>query len=355
MIAASHWAVRFGTPDQSNNNREKESMKIETRGNIGWIAAGLLAGGALLLASGCSSATSPPSSPASAQVSGEPGQGQPLYASDEDALNAMITAVKAQDHEQVHLILGPAWKELVSGDKVEDGNAFNEFAQRAAERTRLQKQDDTTSIIYVGNDDWPLPIPLTKTPDGKWFFDTEAGKTEILARRIGENELDTIDTCRTYVQAQREYAGKDRDGSGVHKYAQRIISTPGNMDGLYWSATPGQEQSPLGHLFAAAATEGYRQTTGHPRQPYHGYHFRVLKQQGAAAPGGEQDYVIDGNMTAGFALVAFPVDYESSGIMTFIINQQGDVYQKDLGPDTTQLARQMTEYNPDSSWTFVKD
>lgn len=176
MIAASHWAVRFGTPDQSNNNREKESMKIETRGNIGWIAAGLLAGGALLLASGCSSATSPPSSPASAQVSGEPGQGQPLYASDEDALNAMITAVKAQDHEQVHLILGPAWKELVSGDKVEDGNAFNEFAQRAAERTRLQKQDDTTSIIYVGNDDWPLPIPLTKTPDGKWFFDTEAGK-----------------------------------------------------------------------------------------------------------------------------------------------------------------------------------
>lgn len=157
------------------------------------------------------------------------------------------------------------------------------------------------------------------------------------------------------MQAQREYAGKDRDGSGVHKYAQRIISTPGNMDGLYWSATPGQEQSPLGHLFAAAATEGYRQTTGHPRQPYHGYHFRVLKQQGAAAPGGEQDYVIDGNMTAGFALVAFPVDYESSGIMTFIINQQGDVYQKDLGPDTTQLARQMTEYNPDSSWTFVKD
>jgi hypothetical protein len=341
-------------PDQSNKTREKESMKTGTRANIGWIAVGLLAGGALL-ASGCDSTTSPPAGPTSAQVSGEPGQGQPLYASDEDALYAMITAVKAQDHEQVHLILGPAWKELVSGDKVEDGNAFIEFSHRAAERMRLQKQDDTTSIIYVGNDDWPFPIPIAKTPNGKWFFDTEAGKTEILARRIGENELDTIQVCREYVQAQREYAGKDRDGSGVLKFAQRILSTPGNMDGLYWSATSGQEQSPFGRFFAVAATQGYEQTAGHPHEPYHGYHFRVLKQQGAAAPGGERDYVINGNMTGGFALVAFPVDYESSGIMTFVVNQQGDVYQKDLGPQTTELARQMTEYNPDSSWILVKD
>lgn len=330
-------------------------MKTGTRGNIGWIAAGLLAGGALLLASGCNSTTSPPTGPTSAQVKGEPGQGQPLYASDEDALNAMMTAVKAKDHDQVHVILGPAWKELVSGDKVEDANAFSEFAQRAAEHTRLQKQDDTTSIIYVGNDDWPLPIPIARTPDGKWFFDTEAGKTEILARRIGENELDTIQICREYVEAQREYFSKDRDGSGVPKYAQRILSTPGKMDGLYWDAAPGQEQSPFGHLFAAAATQGYGQTTGHPHEPYHGYHFRVLKRQGSAAPGGEQDYVINGDMTAGFALVAFPVDYESSGIMTFIVNKDGNVYQKDLGPHTTQLARQMMEYNPYASWTLVKD
>jgi hypothetical protein len=341
--------------DQSNNNREKESMKTPTRGKIGWIAAGLLAGSALMLASGCNCASSPPAGPASAQVSGEPGQGQPLYASDEDALNAMITAVKAQDHEQVHVILGPAWKELVSGDKVEDAGAFSEFAHRAAERTRLQKQDDATSIIYVGNDDWPFPIPIAKTLDGKWFFDTEAGKTEILARRIGENELDTIQVCRQYVDAQQEYAGKDRDGDGVLKFAQRILSTPGKMDGLYWNATPGHDQSPFAQLFAAAATQGYEQTTSHPRELYHGYHFRVLKRQGSAAPGGQFDYVINGNMTAGFALVAFPVDYESSGIMTFIVNQQGNVYQKDLGPDTTKLARQMTEYNPDSSWTLVKD
>jgi hypothetical protein len=194
-----------------------------------------------------------------------------------------------------------------------------------------------------------------KTPDGKWFFDTEAGKTEILARRIGEDELDTIDVCRQYVQAQREYASKDRDGSDVLKFAQRILSTPGNMDGLYWSATPDQGQSPLGHFFAAAATQGYEQTAGHPHEPYHGYHFRVLKKQGSAAPGGTYDYVINGNMIAGFALVAFPADYESSGIMTFIVNQNGKVYQKDLGPNTTELARQMAEYNPEDSWTLVKD
>jgi hypothetical protein len=289
------------------------------------------------------------------QIADTPGEGQPLFASDDEAMSAMLTAVKDQDHEQVHTLLGPAWKELVSGDKVEDGNAFKEFAERAAERTRLQRQDDSTSIIYVGNDDWPLPIPIAKTSDGKWFFDTEAGKTEILARRIGANELETIDVCRKYVEAQREYASKDRDGSGVRKFAQRIISTPGNTDGLYWSATSDQEQSPLGLLFAAAATQGYDLAAGHSRQPYYGYRFRVLKQQGPAAPGGMCDYITNEGMTGGFALVAFPEDYESSGIMTFIVNQQGDVYQKDLGAETTKLARQMTEYNPDASWTLVKD
>ena len=331
-------------------------MKTGMRRNIGWIAVTLLTSGALLLASGCSSTpTSPPAPATLAEAPGVPGQGQPLFASDEEAFNAMIAAVKAHDHDKVHFILGPAWKELVSGDKVEDTNAFDEFAQRAAEKTRLQKQDDTTSILHVGNDDWPLPIPVAKTPDGKWFFDTEAGKTEILARRIGENELDTIQVCRAYVAAQREYAAKDRDGSEVLKFAQRIMSTPGKMDGLYWNATSGQEQSPFGHLFAEAAKEGYEKTTTHPHQPYHGYHFRVLKRQGPAAPGGKYDYVINGNMIAGFALVAFPEDYEASGIMTFIVSQQGKVYQKDLGSHTTALARKMTEYNPDSSWTLVKD
>lgn len=330
-------------------------MKTKIRGNSGWIAVALLAGGALLLTNGCSSTTSSPADATSVQTADMPGQGQPLFASDNEAMNAMLTAVKNQDHEQVHLFLGPAWKELVSGDKVEDGNAFKEFAQRAAERTRLQRQDDTTSIMYVGNDDWPFPIPIAKTSDGKWFFDTEAGKTEILARRIGANELETIDVCRKYIEAQCEYASEDRDGSGVRKFAQRIISTPGKTDGLYWNATSDQEQSPFGRLFAAAATQGYDLAASHPRRPYYGYRFRVLKQQGSAAPGGTSDYIINGDMTGGFALVAFPEDYESSGIMTFIVSQQGDVYQKDLGPNTTQLARQMTEYNPDASWTLVKD
>jgi Protein of unknown function (DUF2950) len=336
-----------------NNDRENKSMKIGAHGHIGWIIAGLLAGGTLLLTNGCTTNSPPPETPA--QTEGVPAQGQPLFDTDEAAMNAMLTAVKTQDHDQVHLLLGPAWKELVSGDKVEDANAFKEFAQRASEHTRLEKPNDSTSIIHVGNDDWPLPIPLTKTSDGKWFFDTEAGKTEILARRIGENELDTIEVCHEYVKAQHEYAGKDRDGSGVLKYAQRIASTPGKMDGLYWPATSDQEQSPFGPLYATAATQGYDQTTGHPRGPYNGYRFRVLKRQGWDAPGGKYDYVINGNMIAGFALVAFPADYGTSGIMTFIVNQQGKVYQKDLGPDSTKLARQMTEYNPDSSWTLVKD
>ena len=330
-------------------------MKIAARGNIRWIAAGLLAGWALLLANGCNIDTNPQPAPTLAQAAGAPGKGQPLFASDAEASKAMLAAVKAHDHEQVHLLLGPAWKELVSGDKVEDTNAFNEFVHRADERTRLQKQDATTSIVYVGNDDWPFPIPITKTAEGKWFFDTEAGKTEILTRRIGENELETILVCRAYVEAQREYAGKDRDGSDVLKFAQKIISTPGKMDGLFWSVTPGQEQSPFGHLFATAATQGYEQTTGRPHEAYHGYHFRVLMRQGAAAPGGKFDYVINGNMIAGFALVAYPADYEASGIMTFIVNQRGKVYQKDLGPRTTELGRHMTEYNPDSGWTLVKD
>jgi hypothetical protein len=330
-------------------------MKTGLLRNIGMMAVGLLSGAALLIGSACSTVDNSPTAPAVAQVSGVPGQGQPLYASDQEAVDAMLTAVKAHDHDQVHLILGPAWKELVSGDKVQDANAFDEFAQRAAERTRLQRQDDSTTVLYVGNDDWPFPIPITKTADGKWFFDTEAGKSEILARRIGENELSAIDLCREYVSAQREYASEDRDGSDVVKYAQRIMSTPGEKDGLYWNATDGEEQSPFGHLFAVAATQGYQLTTGHPREAYDGYHFRVLKQQGPAAPGGEYDYVINGNMVAGFALVAFPADYQSSGIMTFIVNQRGKVYQKDMGPDSAQWARQMTDYNPDSTWTLVKD
>jgi len=334
-------------------------MVNQKRAAIGWALLNILAGSALIGANGCTNTTdtAPPlqSAQTPEQAPGAPGVGQLTFANDDQAFQAMLAAVKAQDHDKVHQILGPAWKELISGDKVEDGNAFKEFAQHAAENSRLQKKNATTSVIYVGKDDWPFPIPIAQTTDGKWFFDTEAGKGEILARRIGANELNTIDVCRAYVEAQRQYASKDRDGSGVLKYSQKIVGTPGKEDGLYWSVNPGQEQSPLGPLMAQAASEGYEQTTGHPHEAYLGYHYRILKQQGPDAPGGKYGYVINGNMIAGFALVAFPADYGSSGIMTFIVSHQGKVYQKDLGPDTVNVARKMTEYNPDSSWTLVKD
>ncbi len=326
--------------------------------SIRWALINLLAGSAMLATAGCTNTTDAPplqSAQTPAQAPGAPGVGQLTFASDDEAMQTLLAAVKAQDHDKVHQMLGPAWKELLSGDKVEDGNAFKEFAKHAAESCRLQKKDATTSVIYVGKDDWPFPIPFSKTPEGKWFFDTQAGIGEILARRIGANELDTIDVCRAYVEAQRQYASKDRDGSGVMKYAQHCISTPGKQDGLYWPVNPGQEQSPLGPLMAQAESEGYEQPTGKPHEAYLGYHYRILKQQGPDAPGGKYDYVINGNMIAGFALVAFPADYGSSGIMTFIISHQGKLYQKDLGPDTVNIARKITEYNPDSSWTLVKD
>ena len=335
-------------------------MRNQRHSGIGRAIGSILAGAGLLGVAGCETANEPlppfvRSAQTPKQAPGAPGQGQQVFASDEEASKALLAAVKEQDHDRIHQMLGPAWKELVSGDKVEDSNAFKEFAQHAAEHSRIQKKDAATSVLFVGKDDWPFPIPIAQAPDGKWFFDTEAGKGEILARRIGANELDTIEVCRAYAQAQRQYGSKDRDGSGILKYAQRIMSTPGKMDGLFWSVAPGQEQSPFGPLMAQAAMEGYEQTTGHPHQPYHGYHFRVLKQQGAAAPGGKYDYIINGNMIAGFALIASPAEYQSSGVMTFIMSHQGSLYQKDLGPDTRGIARQVTEYNPDGSWTLVKD
>jgi hypothetical protein len=334
-------------------------MKSPTQQMIRWTLAGLLAGGGCsLFAGGCANLTSSPPAtmPATnqAQAPGEPGEGQPVFDTDADLVTVLLNAAKAQDQEQVRHLLGPAWKELISGDKVEDANAFKEFAGRAADGMRLEKADDSTTILHVGKDDWEFPIPLTRTAGGKWFLDSEAGKVEMLARRIGKNELEAIRICRLYVQAQREYFSEDHDGGGVVKYAQKILSTPGKKDGLYWSAPVDQEQSPFASLIAKVKLEGYLPIPGQ-HTSYHGYRYRVLKRQGSSAPGGKYEYVINGNMVAGFALVAFPTKYEASGIMTFIVNQNGKVYQKDLGPNATEIARHMTEYNPDSGWTVVTD
>jgi hypothetical protein len=300
-------------------------------------------------------ATQPPSEPA-AQLPTNPGTGQTTYASDDDASKALLAAVAADNHDQVHQILGPEWKDLLTGDNVQDANAFKEFAASAAEHNRLEKKDANTSILYVGTSEWPFPIPIVHDADGKWFFDTDAGKAEILARHIGADELGAIDTCRAYVRAQRAYFRTPHDDSDVVEYAQYILSKPGTQDGLYYPVAAGEKQSPFGPLVADAEFEGYPAPTDIARHtPYHGYHFRVLKEQGPAAPGGAYSYIINGHMVAGFALVAFPDKYGASGIMTFIVNQRGKVYQKDLGDTLTDQARHITQFNPDPSWTLVPE
>jgi len=287
---------------------------------------------------------------------GQAGVGQQQFDTDDLAAAALVTAAKAHDHDALDHIFGPSVTEFVTGDKVEDEKAFGHFVTNASAHLELEKKDANTSVIDIGKDNWPFPIPLTRLPDGKWFFDTEAGKQEILARRIGGNELETIKVCRAYVEAQREYASADRDGSGVLKYAQRLYSKNGK-DGLYWEAGPGEAESPFGPLVAQAALEDYtlgqKDSTG--PTPYHGYIYRTLKCQGPNAPGGKYHYVINGNMIAGFALVAGPTEYGVSGVMTFVISHQGKLYQKDLGPNTTDRVRSMKEYNPDSTWTLVTD
>ena len=297
-----------------------------------------------------------PVNAAATRPAGEPGVGQDRFDTDDKGAAALVAAVKAHDHAALDKIFGPSIKEFVTGDKVEDEKAFDKFVQDASEHLELEKKDGNTSVIDIGKDNWPFPIPLTRLPSGKWFFDTEAGAQEILDRRIGGNELETINVCHAYVEAQREYASADRDGSGVLKYAQHFISHNGK-DGLYWPAAPGEDESPFGPIIAQATEEGYapgKKDSASP-QPYYGYIYHILTRQGSAAPGGQYDYVINGNMIAGFALVAYPVDYGKSGIMTFIISHQGKLYQKDLGPKTADSARAMTEYNPDSSWTLVNE
>lgn len=222
----------------------------------------------------------------------------------------------------------------------------------------LVRVSDTRVILEVGDDLWPFPVPIVKK-DGGWFFDTDAGKDELLSRRVGKNELGTLSAMRACVDAQREYASDDRDGDGVLEYAQRLVSSAGKQDGLYWPRAFDSDESPLGPLMAFAQAEGYspelREVKEVERGPYHGYYFKILTRQGKHAPGGTYGYIINGNMIAGFAMVAWPAEYGTSGVMTFIVNQQGRVYQKDLGPKTARLASKMKLYDPEPSWTLSPD
>jgi hypothetical protein len=296
---------------------------------------------------------------------------QSSFSSPQDGLQALVSAAKAKDRDALAKIFGPEYDQLMSGDDVEDAKDLDDFSTAVSESAQLQKVDDSKYTVVVGKDGWPTPIPLVQK-DGKWFFDTKAGLEEVLNRRVGENEFSAIETCRAYAVAQWEYYTEgDWDHDGVAEYAQKLISTPGNHDGLYWETSEDDKPSPLGKLVAAARAEGYGPKTETPdaagkggsdkeavaeeRAPYHGYYFKILTRQGSHAPGGKYGYVINGNMIAGYALVAYPDKWGNSGVMTFIVNQQGRVYQKNLGAETVKLAAAMAEYNPDPSWKLVGD
>jgi hypothetical protein len=276
------------------------------------------------------------------------------FAKPKEAAEALIKAAGKYDVPALMEILGPDGKDLVSSkDPVQDKNRLLGFAEQAREKQSVSKDpsDKNRQILSVGKQDWPLPIPIVKR-EGKWYFDSKAGHDEILYRRIGDNELNTIDVCRGYVEAQKKYASTIHDNSGINQYAQKLISSPGKQDGLYWENADGTPGGPVSKGVAKAIEEGYSVGAG---TGYSGYFFRVLKGQGPAAPLGELDYVIKGMMIGGFALVAMPVEYRVTGVQTFIISHDGIVYQKDLGPDTLNIVKQMERYNPDQTWTQTDD
>lgn len=285
-------------------------------------------------------------------------QSAPTFDSPEAAEQALLDAAKSGEKGAMVKVFGEGVKELVSGDPTQDRQDASEFAKRLEEAHRWVADDDGSMILHVGLDDYPFPVPLVKR-DSKWAFDIAAGKEEIINRRVGRNELRTLAVCRAYVVAQREYASEDRDGDQVLEFAQRCASTPGQHDGLFWESAPGEPLSPLGPLVAEARAQGYGADKATRDEsaphPYHGYVYRILTKQGKDAPGGAFDYVINGNMVAGFAAVVYPVAYGDSGVMTFLVGPNGEVYEKDLGPDTGKLAAAMTEFNPDSSWTVETD
>jgi hypothetical protein len=278
---------------------------------------------------------------------------QTLFSSPEAAVQALVAAVRADDLQTMQAILGPGSEELISsGDSVADNVSRDKFVAVYEEKHSLEATTATTMILHIGADDWTMPIPIVK--QGRhWGFDSAKGKEEILNRRIGRNELNVIEVIDAYVAAQHEYASKDCRGGGKVEFAQRFISTPGSHDGLYWEARDGEEQSPLGPLLVRAAKEGYAVEGNF--SPFHGYYFKILKEQGKDATGGLYQYVVKDKMILGFALVAYPAEYGNSGVMTFMVNQEGIVFEKDLGKDTRRLAEAITVYNPDKSWKKVKD
>jgi hypothetical protein len=277
--------------------------------------------------------------------------GQKTYSSSKEAVDTFIQAVRGGNTTDLLAILGPGSEEIItSSDAVADKAGRDRFLVGYDLKHSLTESAPHLLSLNIGKDGWPFPIPLVHAND-KWYWDGVAGKEEILYRRIGNNELAAIDVCKGAVAAERDYATTGHDGLPTGIFAQRLESEPGKQNGLYWEVNEGEMPSPAGPLLGQANSEGYGSGK---RLPYHGYYYRLLKAQGANAKGGAKSYIVDGKMTGGFAFVAYPADYRSGGVMTFIVSENGTIYEKDLGEKTADLALQMTEYNPDASWKVVK-
>jgi Protein of unknown function (DUF2950) len=328
-----------------SETKMKSTLKIMTSSKFSLIASATAS--FCLLGLGLHAAT-----PSKSDAASAPAQKQ--FDTPKQAADALIQVAANFDVAAAKEILGPDSEDIVaSEDPVQDKNRAAAFAAKAKEKMSVQtdKKNPNQAIVLVGNDDFPLPIPLVKQK-GKWFFDTKVGREEILNRRIGANELNAIEICRGFDEAQHEYAAEKHDGAKVNQYAQRVISTPGKHDGLAWQDPDGTWSGPVGEEVAKALQEGYSAQGG---KPYHGYYFKVLKGQGPAAPMGEMDFVVGGAMIGGFALAAAPAEYRVTGVMTFIVGPDGVVYEKDLGPDTLKTFQSMDKYNPDKTWKVTED
>jgi hypothetical protein len=282
---------------------------------------------------------------------------QQVFASPEEAVKGLVAAVRAVDPKALLEILGPDSAEwLFTGDDVADRAAWQRFLAKYDEQSTLEAISSDKRVLNVGDDQWPFPAPVVKRGE-RWSFDADAGREEVINRRVGHNELSTIETLRAVVDAQREYAANDADNDGFNDYAMKFNSSVGKRDGLYWPANAGEQESPLGPLLAQATQEGYGDRVEHRGEPkpYHGYLYRILTRQGDSAPGGAFDYLVRGKLIGGFALVAYPVTYGLSGVKTFIVNHDGTVYENDLGTETLTIGAEMTSYEPDSSWSQVTD
>ena len=325
----------------------KSKMNIITSSKVSAIACAIVS--SVVLAVTSQAAAEPKQDAASA-----PQPAQKQFDTPKQAADALIQVAANFDAAAAKEILGPDGEDIVaSEDPVQDKNRAAEFAAKAKEKMSVQtdKKNPNQAIVLVGNDNFPLPIPLVKQK-GKWFFDTKVGREEILNRRVGANELNAIAICRGFVDAQHEYAAEKHDGSKVNQYAQRVISTQGKHDGLAWQNADGTWGGPVGEEVAKALQEGYSAQGG---KPYHGYYFKVLKGQGPEAPMGEMDFMVGGAMIGGFALAAAPAEYRVTGVMTFIVGPDGVVYEKDLGPDTLKTFQSMDKYNPDKTWKVTED